>query len=155
MPELEPVGRRPKGQRKTEPVIVPVVGYNLDDEEVVFNLVCRPSIPLGIALDITRQSHVNAKGQTIVPTSLALEYIDLCVSPEIADDWKAFLNSPDVMVDLETLADIYRTLSGYYTDRPSTQRSSSPNGVSPTKRTSSGVARGRASTSMKSRSTKG
>ena len=155
MAELEAVGRIENPEDLNfEPVTVPVIGYNMDGEEVEFLLHCGPTMPMGTMLKLMTQSKVNAKGKPVFDEKLVAQFLERCVLPDSKEAWRDFLDDPEIEVSAETIGAVYGALMDYYTDRPTSQRSDSPTGPAPTKRTSRGAATAKGSTSSRSRATR-
>jgi hypothetical protein len=149
MPRLEPVGVIPEAERRFEPLVVPIVGYTTDGQEVTTDITFRPLMPVGDTIDLILQQD----DEGLIPTRAALEFVTLAVDPSDAERYSELVHSPDVLIEQDTIVALYRALMDYYTaDRPTRQRSAlSPSSPKP-RRTSRAAARNGASTSTRSRS---
>ena len=132
-----------------EPLELTLVGYTLEHEEVAETFRFRPVVPTGAALDIIR--HTDSQGN--IPMGPVLDYVDKCLLEADQEPFRTFLDRNDVMIQGDALIELYRTLTRYYSSRPTRPPSDSASTGSPTKRTSRGDARSRASRSSKRRST--
>ena len=147
--QLDPIGRlADPNEIDLEPITVPIIGYTLDREEVETLIDFVPSVPLSAALALNRQTRPN--GNVLHPA--IIEWLDACVSAESHDRWLEMLGSKDIMIETETLVEVYRQLAERYAARPTLRFSDSDGGPSSTNRTSQAAARSRASRSRKSRS---
>ena len=87
-----------------------------------------------------------------IPLGLVFDYLDACVVEEQRDEWSAWLHSPDVFIERDTLIEVYRSIVSYYSARPTKQRSVSHNGRVTSGPTSRAAAPSPVSTSLGSRS---
>jgi len=147
--ELEPVGRVAEPDKlDMEPIVVPIVGYSIDREEVIEKFRFRPVQPAGAALDVLRatDAHGNA------PLGPVMRYLERCLLSDEQERWREFLDRDDVFIEQTVLVDLYQRITEAYAERPTLPSSVSANGGSTTKPTPPGGARARASTSKRSRS---
>jgi hypothetical protein len=152
MPILSPIGRVDNPEDlDLDPVVVPVVGYNADREEVIFEVIFRAMQPTGEAMDLLKVA--DAAGN--VPIGIVFAYLDACVTEDNREAWQKFLHGPDLNIEQSTIIELYKTISSYYADRPTQQRSVSHNGRVTSGKTSRAAARSKGSTSKVSPSTKG
>lgn len=148
---LDEVGPQQADPKLLEPIVVPIAGFKLDGERVVTDITFRPVVPLGYALDMAEQ--ISAAGE--VPVATAIAYMNDCVMPESREAWHQLLNSPEVMVDQQTLVDCFTAVTEAYGERPTLRSSDSVGGPPDTDSTSGDGAASPASTSRKKRSGKG
>lgn len=128
-----------------EPIEIEITGYTLDREPVSQIVRFRPAMPVGSTIDIIR--YTDAKGN--VPQAKVIDFLDACPIDEDKELWKDFLDRTDVMIEFQTLLDVYMAVVEVYSARPFTLRSGSSGGTSSTKPTSKAAADYRASRSKK------
>src|SRR3954453_14773074 len=132
--ELKPIGRvKDIDELILEPIIIPVIGYTMDKEEVEERFVFRPVQPAGAAMDVLRLTLPNGN----VPINTVMHYLDSCLlDEEQLQRWNEFLERSDVMIEQNVLVEIYKALTEAYAARPTLQWSGSPTGGSFTEPTS-------------------
>jgi hypothetical protein len=147
--ELEPVGRIENLEEENfEPIVMPIVGYDTDGDEVITRIRFRPWIPTKKSFDMAA---VTVKG--ITPTSTVMEYLEKCVLKEDRGAWNELLDSDDVFIKIETFGEIAQALGSIYNgERPTKQRSDLSGGGQATKPTTRAAATAKVSTSKKLRS---
>lgn len=147
---MEPIGRLKNINEDTfKPHTISVVGYSDVGEEIITDIRFRAKPPFRFVLDMIR---AGAEVTVKQPVD-ALNYLDQCVLKDDKESWEKLLDSEDVNVEWQTIVDVYVELIGLYSGnkkRPLAKASSSRGGPSSTKRTSSGAAKSRASTSKTS-----
>ena len=148
MPRLEAIGRVEDVESLDfDPIIIPVIGYTEDKEEVEFEAYFRPFEPTGQALNVLRVMDQDGD----VPAKVAIAYLDACILAGHQDAWREFLDRPDVYVHQDTLVGLYKTIVEFYTARPTSQPSDSPTGPGQHGKTSRAAASSKGSTSRASR----
>lgn len=145
--ELEPVGRVENPQElDLDPIIVPIVGYTLQREEVIERFSFRPVIPWEQFLDLA-DAQMTGGG---VQAGVLRRFLQDCLLAEDRDRWHEFTRRDDVIVDPSTWAAAYQALMEVYEARPTMPRSASTGGGGKTKRTSRAASQGRARASRAS-----
>lgn len=155
MPTLDPIGRVEHPEElDLDPLVVPIVGYTRDKQEIVEEFRFRSVQPTGAALNILRQSRLDADGDLVTPMPQLMAFLDSCVLPEDRETWQGWLDKTnnEIYVEQDTLMAVYRALSEFYSARPTMRRSSSDGGPSSISPTSMAASREKASTSRRSRS---
>lgn len=167
-----------------EPIVVPIIGYRAErvtsgknkgdvvrdvdghpvPEEVEIEVRFLPMSPTGLsvrsmslvdALERAPRDDADAEARS---KQLGVEILSFLSTVIHDDDRRAlidFVSAPDIEVSMDTLAQLYRTLTAYYSGRPTSLRPVSHNGRATTGATSRAAASSRASTSARSRSSKG
>ncbi len=139
--KLDPIGRVEKpDEMDLDPIVIPVVGYTLDREEVVEEIRFRPMQPAGAAFDLL--ANANADGE--VPIRAIMRFLEKCVMPDDAQKFRDHLDRDDLVFDHGVMMQIHVALNEVYAARPTTLRSASSGGGQPTKRTSRAAARSQA-----------
>lgn len=135
-----------------DPIVVPIAGYTIKDKkEVVTKIKFRPVLPLSSALDVIRQTQSNGN----VPGPAIMEYLDSCITDEDAEKWAELLARRDLAIQMDTLIEVYRQLTEFYSgERPTPASSDSPGGRSQTGTTSKAGAAAKASKSKRKASAK-
>ncbi len=142
MPRLEPVGRvTDPTALNLEPVVVPVVGYTADRQEVVTEIEFRPMATLGSDLEMA----MLLTGTDELTAKAAIEYLESCMTDRGREQWEAIKRSETVFVERETMGEVFRAIVQVYAARPTVKRSGSPRTGQPT-RTPQAASRSRAST---------
>ncbi len=145
--ELEPIGRVDNLEDfDLDPIVVPIVGYTIDKEEVIQPIRFRPVQPTGAGLAILRQTRPDGN----VPIGPVLHFLDECIMFDDRDLWEKFVNDETIFIEQTTLIELYKRLTEVYAARPTTRRSASPGTRPSSTPTSRAVARSRASTSKRS-----
>jgi hypothetical protein len=147
--ELEPIGRIENLEDENfEPIVMPIVGYDEDGDEVVVKIRFRPWVPTKKSLDMR-----GATIKGVTPTNIVLDYLEKCVLKEDRQAWNDLLDSDDVFIKIETFGEIARTLGSIYDGKhPTKQRSDLPGGGQATEPTTRAAATSKDSTSKKLRS---
>lgn len=148
MPELDVIGLN--DAPNLEPLTIPVAGYKIDGTPVIEKFAFLPIQSAGATMDLLR--HQRPDGS--IPTAPMMTLLDACLTPEEGERWQTFLHNPEVMVEMDTLGEVYRQLMAYYAARPTRSPTTSPSTPSPPKPTSRGAANSRGSASRSSRSSK-
>ena len=131
---LEPIGRVANPhERKKEPLIVPIVGYDIDDNEVITEIRFLPEVPSGATIDMLRATDNDGN----IKSAAAIDYVDACVSPDDIEKWDELLHGKDIIISTATLLLVYREIAEFYADRPTKRSSGSLAGRSRTKTTTS------------------
>lgn len=141
--ELEPIGRIDDvDDLDLDPIVVPIVGYTMDREEVIEKFKFKPMAPAGATLGILRSTQSNGT----IPIGPVMLWLDKCLLDEAElERWTEHLNNDQVMIESTVLVDTYRALTEAYTARPTRPPSGSPSGGPRTRRTSPAARRSRAS----------
>ena len=126
---------------EVEPIIVPIVGYDLKRKEVITDIRFVGTVPAGAVLDMLRATNANGD----VDYTAALDYLDNCVYPDDREKWHELLHGTKITVSMATLLLVYTAIGEQYTKRPTKQRSGSRGGRSSTKPTTRAAASSRAS----------
>lgn len=138
MPELPAVGRvENPDELDLDPIVVPVVGYTLDRQEVVEKFTFRPTMPAGEWFDIVNDADNLG---VITDHKLARYLLAALVDDKERERWSTFLHRNDIIFPVSRLGDLYSTLTEYYAARP-TMRPAASRGTRPTTRRTSGAAR--------------
>jgi hypothetical protein len=141
--ELEPVGRVDNPDAlDMSPIVVPIVGYTLDKQEVTQRVRFVPVQPAGPGLDV-----ITATGNEDASVVAILRYLEACVLPDDREVWVEFLHRPDVMVEQVTLVKVFQALTEVYAGRPTIPSADSSGGRTPDDTTSAAAARSQDSTS--------
>lgn len=145
MTKLDVVGRIDNiASLDMEPVILPMIGYTLDDQsEVIEEFKFRAWVPT--AAEFAVVAAMGARGA--VPFQLIKDWLVAAVMPDELERWEAFINRSDLIIKKDAIIDAWRALDAYYTARPTVPSSGSSAGQSPVSKTSRGAARVRASRS--------
>lgn len=132
------------------PIELTIAGYTNDRQEVTVTIKFRRRMPMGITLDI-----LTAAGEVAALTGadIAKMLYEATYDDDEARKLDEFIRSRTVNVTAETLGAIYKALVAHWTNRPSSQRSSSRGGGVKEKPTTGAAASSRASTSTRSRRT--
>lgn len=135
-----------KDREAKKPIVVPIAGYTISGNELVVTKIgFRPTLPLGQALDVIRQT----KADGSVPVGVILAYLDACVLPDERDSWEAMLAAGDLAVEQATFIEVYKQLTAVYAGRPTMPPADSAGGSPGQNGTSSGGAGSRGSKSRK------
>ena len=145
--ELEPIGRVEDPESlDLDPIIIPIVGYTIDKEEVIQPIRFRPVQPTGAGLAVLRQTLPNGN----VPIAPVMKFLDECILSDDKELWEKFLNDETVFIEQDTLVEVYKAITAVYAARPTMRRSGSVGGRPSSTPTSRAAARSRASTSKRS-----
>jgi hypothetical protein len=151
MPRLDPIGRIDNpNERDFDPLVIPIVAYTLDREEVIREFRFRPSLSFGYAISVFRGNIEDAEKPAQMRAML--KFLDACLMPDDLEEFWAFLGDPHLVIEQQTLSSLYTTLAEQYAARPTLPSSASRNGSSTSSRTQLAGARARASGSPKRRS---
>ena|ERR1019366_4815721 len=128
--ELAPVGEVEDVKSiDREPVTVPIVTYDKHLKKVVTKIKFVNDVAPGVARDMVRAT--DSRG--IISAQAALDYVDACVHDDDREKWNALIRGADITD--ATVNELYTALGTHYVNRPFTKQSGSPDGPSPTKRT--------------------
>jgi hypothetical protein len=129
-----------------EPIVVPVIAYDEDHNEVEFEVKFRAVQPTGAAMKVMRAT--DAEGN--IPTATALLFLEECVIVSERKAWQEFLDDPGLYIERSTLVQLYERLTEVYAGRPTRRRSASSGGRRASATTSPAAAPSTASTSSPS-----
>lgn len=119
MARLEPVGRvSDLAKLDLEPIIVPVVGYTEDKEEVITDIAFRPRAPLGRDLEMA----MLLNGTDEVTARQAIGYLEECMTDEGREAWENLKESKTVFVERAAMGEVFRAVVAVYAKRPTTKR---------------------------------
>lgn len=131
-----------------EPVVVPLAAYTLDREEVIERFPFKPTMPAGALSAFIRNAGPNGE----LPINVTLACLERCLIADAVERWQTFLDRDDLVIETNTLGQVFNALVEHYGARPTRPRSGSPSTGSPAKRTSRAGARSATSRSKTSRS---
>jgi hypothetical protein len=160
MPQLEPIGRMdPQELEETdfEPLLVPLVGYTADKQEIMETFRFKAVLPGGPAFKAQRLIDMltpNAQGQISIPMGIYMEFLERAMLPGEAERFTTFIERPDLEIPARTLGAMYEGVMAYYAANPIRRRVASSAGqLTPALRaTSRAAAHAKGSTSKSSRS---
>ena len=101
--ESAPVGRIDGVDANTfKPYVIPVVGYSDEGDEIITKIMFKAKPPFRFVLNMMKI------GGKISPEKVneALLYLDQCVIKSSREDWDRLIDSEDINVEWQTIADV-------------------------------------------------
>lgn len=138
MPEMKAVGRvKDPEKRDFSPIIIPVIAYDGDGNEVEVKLSFRAEQPMGPYLRMMEHSSVDKDGNVQTDFAYLVQFLRKSILPESRTAWDELIDDEDLYIAQETLADLYEVLFEAWGGRPT--RASSVSSTGRRRRTSQGA----------------
>jgi hypothetical protein len=103
------------------PIEFKVVAYNSERERVEFLFHARPSLPLGVMLDLAGA----ASGETLLPSAVN-EFLHAAITDDDLESWDAVMHDPDLSLSPKMLEEFATWLAELYGEADESNRPTKP-----------------------------